>query len=55
MDVRGRWRDDPHMPLELTDEELATAECAARIAAEAALTQAACLTRHVSNYFVQRD
>jgi hypothetical protein len=30
MDVRSRWRDDRHMPLDLTDEELATAATACR-------------------------
>jgi hypothetical protein len=30
MDARARWRDDAHMPLDLTDEELATAATACR-------------------------
>lgn len=30
MDVLTRWRDDAHMPLDLTDAELATAATACR-------------------------
>jgi hypothetical protein len=30
MDARSRWRDDAHMPLDLTDSELATAATACR-------------------------
>lgn len=30
MDARARWRDDAHMQLNLTDEELATAATACR-------------------------
>jgi hypothetical protein len=30
MDARARWRDDAHMPLDLTDAELATAATACR-------------------------
>jgi hypothetical protein len=30
MDARSRWRDHTHMPLDLTDEELATATTACR-------------------------
>lgn len=30
MDAHARWRDDAHMPLDLTDEELATAATACR-------------------------
>ena len=30
MHARARWRDDAHMPLDLTDEELATAATACR-------------------------
>lgn len=30
MDARSRWRDDPHMPLDLTHAELATAATACR-------------------------
>jgi hypothetical protein len=30
MDARARWRDDAHMPLNLTDAELATAATACR-------------------------
>ena len=30
MDAHARWRDDAHMPLDLTDEELGTAATACR-------------------------
>jgi hypothetical protein len=30
MDTRASWRDDAHMPLDLTDQELATAATACR-------------------------
>jgi hypothetical protein len=34
MDALARWRDDAHMPLDLTDAELATAATACRAIAE---------------------